>query len=88
MSVETELAQAVRMLDVISNELGSLNRNIEKYLKSIAPPEPTCLPNLPVLCTACLDEIDLKGFYHHCKHQDHCLPCGPCMECGDGEATA
>jgi hypothetical protein len=37
MSIESELAQAVRFLDIISNELGSINKHLEALSKRTQP---------------------------------------------------
>ena len=88
MSVESEMAQACRFLDVISNELHSLNKNIEKYLdredKVTRPPA--------IYCWRCLEEIDYPfgDPTMQCAHGFSCQGCGPCDEPGhsDGPAPA
>lgn len=81
-----DMTAALQALDVICNELNSLNKNIERYLKAIAPEEegegeP---PMEEMVCWQCLDPLDTSLMIHYCRHGRSCIGCGSCMECDPG----
>ena len=85
MSDDALLAQ----LEIITQELGKLNRGIEKYLKIIEPTEEDLSPMNLYECFMCMCDVDIDLQHYRCAdHGCSCLACGPCDECNNVTAQA
>lgn len=87
-TIRCESEQTNRFLDVISNELGSINKNIEKFLDRnylqgkdwfLTTKSPS-VPELARYCDWCLGEFQ-SWRYFTCQHATLCEACAPCDDC-------
>lgn len=89
--IKCEMEQANRFLDVIANELGSINKKLERFLKpdddlarqiaAFPLPERTSFPPSNPYCSWCMAEIGYHDKKHICRHATLCMACAPCDEC-------
>ena len=92
MSLEGNMAQAVRYLNEIDNNLESINLKLKTYLDRTSPPTPASTPTVTtvlgnidftVYCSWCMGEVETNcgELVHRCRHEVLCEACAPCDEC-------
>ena len=90
--IEGQAKQANRFLDIIANELDSINKRVTKYLDRVenAMTDSIKVDMPPIMtCTSCLAEINYRGnaLYYTCDHGTFCAFCGSCDECRENSTN-
>lgn len=83
------------LLTNATNELNSLNKKFERFLRieeeKYPPRMPLHINGNDLVCTACFAMVSAGSraveFWRLCTHGDRCPACGPCEECSEGEET-